>query len=164
MRGWSKAAARQRQHGSWLKSPPDSAVYPSAVCSSTGTYGVVYFYNVIVPPAATTPLKRCACWGKNSVARPAHPDTAEPKQRSWGLGNTDNSTAPPRAKSSEAPSTLGQNSRSHRTADWTRTPRSCPPEGANRSRKRNSVREEHLKDKKLSNQVTWTSTGIHTRS
>lgn len=95
VRGSSRGAVRLRQRGSWLKSPPDSAVYPSAVWSFTGTYGVVYFYNVIIPPAATTPLKRSACWGKNSVERPAHPDTAQHKQWSWGLGNTDNSAARP---------------------------------------------------------------------
>lgn len=66
----------------------DSAVYPSAVWAFTGTYGAVYFYNVIIPPAATTPLKTSACWGKNSVERPADPDAADHKQWSWGLGNT----------------------------------------------------------------------------
>lgn len=54
----------------------------------TTTYGVVYFYNVIIPPPATTLLKLSACWGKNSVKSPADPDTAEHKQWSSGLGNT----------------------------------------------------------------------------
>lgn len=128
---------RLRQRGSWLQSPPDSAVYRSVVWSFTGTYGVVYFYNVITPPAATTPLKPSARWGKNSVGWPAHPDTAQHKQWSWGLGNTDNSTVPPSANGSEATSTLQrQNSRSCRATEWTRTLRSCPPEGQTEAEKR----------------------------
>lgn len=58
----------------------DSTVYHSVVWALTRTYGVVYFYNVIIPPPATTPLKLSACWGKNSVKSPADPDTAEHKQ------------------------------------------------------------------------------------
>lgn len=53
-----------------------------------GPYGVAYFYNVIIPPPATTLLKLSACCGKNSVKGPADPDTAEHKQWSSGLGNT----------------------------------------------------------------------------
>ncbi len=66
----------------------DSTVCHRVVWALTTTYGVVYFYNVIIPPPATTPLKLSACWGKNSVKSPADPDTAEHKQWSWGLGNT----------------------------------------------------------------------------
>lgn len=106
MSGASKATVWLRQLRSWVKNPLDSAVYPSAVWAFTGTYGVVYFYNVIIPPAATTPLKSSACWGKNSVERPADPDTEDHKQWSWGLGNTYNSTAPPHANSSEGTATL----------------------------------------------------------
>lgn len=148
VRGPSKATVRLRQRGSWPRSPSDSAVYPSAVCSFTGTYGVVYFYNVIIPPAATTPLKPSSCWGKNSVKRPTHPDTAQHKQWSWGPGNTDNSTAPPRANSSEATSMLRrQNGRSRRIADWTRTSPSCPPVGPNRNPK---WLRQHIREKETS--------------
>lgn len=57
----------------------DSTVCHRVVWALTRTYGAVYFYNVIIPPPATTLLKLCACWGKNSVKSPADPDTAEHK-------------------------------------------------------------------------------------
>lgn len=68
--------------------PTVSPVYHSVVWAHSWTYGAVYFYNVIIPPPATTPLKLSACWGKNSVRRPADPDTAEHKQWGEGLRNT----------------------------------------------------------------------------
>lgn len=81
-------AASARRSRSRVESKLDPTVYHSVVWALTKTYGVVYFYNVIIPPPATTPLKLCACWGKNLVKSPADLDTAEHKQWSEGLCNT----------------------------------------------------------------------------
>lgn len=88
MSGSPKAAVRLRQLARCrgrVKGLLDSTVCHPVVWALTRTYGVVYFYNVIIPPPATTLLKLCACWGKNSVKSPADPDTAEHKPWSSGL-------------------------------------------------------------------------------
>lgn len=56
---------RVRVKEGWL----GSTVCHRVVWALARTYGAVYFYNVIIPPPATTLLKLSACWGKNSVKR-----------------------------------------------------------------------------------------------